>query len=104
MGYFTLKESLKVKSPIVDINHYLNSVLPAFDSLNKELFLGFHLIDIFSDCFFFNIIKYKDAEAKAVHFNKLENVYQDFFNNFNTVFIISDTSIKNNIVISVSHI
>jgi len=104
MSCFTSRQSLKVKSPIVDINHHLNQVLLAFDSLSKELFSGFHSVDIFSDCFFFNIIKCKDAEARPAHLNKLENVYQGFSNNPDTVFIISNTSVKNNTVTSVSHI
>ena len=39
------KQSLKIKSPIMDINHHLNEVLLAFDSMNKELSLGFCLVD-----------------------------------------------------------
>jgi len=59
----------------VNINHYLNQVLPVFDSLNKELASGFQSIDTFSDHFYFNIVKYKDAKARAFHLNKLKNVY-----------------------------
>ncbi len=39
ISYLTSKQK-KIKSPIVDINHHLNQVLPAFDSLNKGLLLG----------------------------------------------------------------
>ena len=35
---------------------------------------------------------------------KLENIYRISKNNPNTLFIVSDTSIKNNIAISVIHI
>jgi len=49
------------------------------------------------------IVKYKDAEVRAAHLNKLENVYQSSSNSSETIFIISDTSVKNNIATSVSH-
>ena len=34
--------------------------------MNKELFSGFHLVDTFSNCFSFNIVKYKDTEAELL--------------------------------------
>ena len=42
----TPKQNQKIKSSIIDINHHLNQVLPAFGNLNKELSPGFHLVDI----------------------------------------------------------
>ena len=46
-----LKQRLKIKSSIVDVNNCLNSILPAFNSLHKELSSGFYLVDIFQNCF-----------------------------------------------------
>jgi len=98
------KQNQKIKSSIVDINHCLNQVLPVFDNLNKELSLGFCLVDTFSDYCSFNIVKHKDAKARIAHLNKLENIYRALKNNPDTLFIIIDTSVKNNIVMSVTHI
>jgi len=100
----TFKQNLKIKSPIVDINHCLNQILPAFDNLNKELSPGFCLVDIFPNCFSFNVVKCKDAKARTAHLNKLENVYRASKDDPNTLFIISDASLKNNIATSVTHI
>jgi len=75
MNHLTPKQSQKIKSPIVDINHHFNQVLPVFDNLNKELSPGFQLINISSDHFFFNTVKCKDVKARAAHLNKLENIY-----------------------------
>ena len=47
--HLTTKQHLKIKSPIVNIKNHLNEVFLAFDSLNKELSPGFHLVDDFSD-------------------------------------------------------
>jgi len=60
----TPKQLLKVKSPIVNTNNHLNEVFPSFDSLNKELSSGFHLVDTFSDHFSFYSVNRKDADAK----------------------------------------
>jgi len=98
------KQNQKIKSPIIDINHRLNQVLPAFDNLNKKLSPGFCLVDTFSNCFSFNIVKHKDAKARIAYLNKLENVYKASKNNPDTLFIITDASVKNNIATSVIHI
>ena len=37
----------------MDINNCLNKVLHSFDSLDKELSLGFHLVNTFLDHFSF---------------------------------------------------
>ena len=41
---------------------------------------------------------------RTAHLNQLKNVYQRSSNSHDIIFIISDTSVKNNIVISVSYI
>ena len=53
------KQHLKIKSCIMDTNNYLNKVFSPFNSLNKELYLGFHLIDIFSNYFSFISVNQK---------------------------------------------
>jgi len=43
-------------------------------------------------------------KQETIHLNKLENVYQCFSNILETVFIISDISVKNNITTSIFYI
>ena len=100
----TFKQNLKIKSPIVDINYCLNQILLVFNNLNKELSPGFCLVDTFSNCFSFNVVKYKDTKVRTTHLNKLKNIYRASKDDPNTLFIISDMSLKNNVVISVTHI
>jgi len=100
----TIKQNQKIKSLIVNINHWFNQILPALNSTNKKLFPGFQLVDTFYDCFSFNTVECKDAEARTAHLNKLKNIYQNSSINPNIVSIISDASVKNNIAMSVSHI
>ena len=89
---------------IIDINHCINQVLPVFDILNKELSPDFWLVNTFSNCFSWNIMKCKDVKARTIHLNNLNNIYQDSSNSPDTIFIISDASVKNNIVTSISYI
>jgi len=51
--HLTPNQLLKIKNPVVNSNNHLNEVFPSFDSLNKELSSSFHLVDTFSDHFFF---------------------------------------------------
>ena len=61
-------------------------------------------MDTFSNYFSFNTVKYKDAKARTAHLNQFKNVYQRSSNSHDIIFIISDTSVKNNIVTSISYI
>ena len=101
MFFLTQKQHLKTKSSIVDSNNYLNKVFPSF---NKEFPLGFFLVDTFSDCFLFNIVNCKDIKAKTAYQKKLNKIFDDSISNPNTVIVISDASIKNNVATSSSYI
>ena len=46
----------------------------------------------------------KDADIKISHYDKLDKIYKDSLLNPNTVLIISDISIKNNVILSILHI
>ena len=52
-SHLTPNQLLKIKNSVVNTNNHLNEVFPSFDSLNKELSSSFHLVDTFSDHFFF---------------------------------------------------
>ena len=104
MSYLISKQYLKIKSLIVDINNCLNKVFPAFDSLNKELFPSFHLVDNFPSYFSFYSVNWRNTNAKAAYWNKLNDIYKIFSINQNTILIISDMSVKNNIITLVLHI
>ena len=99
-----LKQQAKIKSLIIDINNCLNEVLSSFDSLNIKLSSGFRLVDTFSDCFSFTSVNCNDINALKNHHFRLDRIYKDFLNNQDTIFIIVDTSIKNNIATLVFHI
>ena len=70
----------------------------------KELFLGFCLVDMFSDHFHFHTVDYKDIKAKSTHQKKLGKIFNNSTSNSNTILVISNASIKNNIATSILHI
>jgi len=88
----TLKQGLKIKSSIVDAN---NRLIGIFNSLHKELSSSFRFVDTFQNHFSFNSVDWKIDEAKCAH---LQKVFEE------TVVIISDASIKNQVATSIAHI
>ena len=98
------KQQLKVKSSIVDTNNYLNGIFSSFDSLHKELSPSFRLVDSFSDHFYFHTVNHKDKERKEAYLHKLNKICEDILSDSNTIIVISDTSIKNNVTISILHV
>jgi len=88
----------------MDTNNWLNEIFSSFDSLNKEFSLGFHLTDIFSDCFSFISVNSKDLEVLFTYQNKLDNIYRNSLANHGTMLIVLDASIKNNVAILIFHI
>ena len=100
----TSKQCLKIKSFIVNTNNHLNGVFPSFDSLNKEFSPRFRLIDIFSSWLSFHWANCKDKESRAAHIYKLNEVILHVSLSANTVIVVSDVSIRNNIATFIAHI
>ena len=63
---------------------------------------------MFDRHFFWSIsflsVNQKDTDTLRTHCNRLNNIYKDSLNNQNTILIIANTSIKNNITTLVSHV
>jgi len=100
----TSKQRLKIKSSIVDANNYLNGIFSSFDFLNSKFSPESRLVDIFSSCFSFYQADCKDKETKASYLCKLNNIVFNALYYSNSITIVSDTRIKNNITISIVHI
>ena len=99
----TAKQQTAIKSSTVDINNHLNENFPSFDSLNREIHLGNRLVNSFSDCFSFYKANYSSEESKSHYYSCLDNiVFTTSFKLF-IVVVISDASIKNNIVMFITH-
>jgi len=100
----TSKQQLKIKSSVIHINNCLNGVFSAFDSLNNEFSLDFHLIDIFSSCFSFHHANHRNKKSKVTHICRLDECIFKASTDFKSVVIISDTSIKNNVTTFITYV
>ena len=101
---FTEKQRLKIKSSVVDTNNYLNEIHPSFNRLHRELSPGVCLCDNLSNCFSFHKVDKKKPENIHNYLKSLDELLFNSSLNPNIVIIIADTSIRKNIVTSVSHI
>ena len=95
---------IKLKSFIVNTNNYLNRILSSFDSFYKELSPSFQLVDNFSDHFSFHTVNPKDKDITNIYLCKHDKVLEDSLVVYKTVIIISNTSIKNNIAMTISYV
>ena len=100
----TSKQQEKIKSSIIDTNNCLNGIFSSFNSLNSEFHPGSKLIDIFSSHFSFYKANYHNKETRTAYCNKLDNLILNVSLKSNTIIVISDASIKNNIAISIVYI
>ena len=100
----TAKQRQKIKRSITDANSHLNSLFPAFNTLNSEFSPGFQLSDKFPSHFSFHQANHKNKESKDSHLHKLDHLFDSLRMDFNTVIVISNASLKDNVTMSISHI
>ena len=104
LEYIISKQQAATKSSIVDANSHLNGIFLSFDSLNKEFYLENRLVDSFSNCFSCHKADYSSEGSKSHHCSLLDNIMLNTSSNLSIVIVVSDTSIKNNVNISIAHI
>jgi len=95
---------IKLKSFIVNTNDYLNKILSSFNSFYKKLSLSFQLVDNFSDYFSFYIVNSKDKDITDTYLCKHDKVLEDSLVVYKIVIIISNTSIKDNVAMTISYV
>jgi len=77
-----------------------NKFLSSFDPFNQEFSLGNCLIDSFSNRFPFHLWE----KSIKIHIKYLDDIILTASSNSFLAIVISDTSIKNHIAMSISHI
>jgi len=77
-----------------------NEFFPSFSFFNEEFKLGNHLIDLFSDCFYFH----PHSSNTKKHIKKLDDITLRTSSNPSSTIVVSDASIMNHVTTSISHI
>jgi len=104
LGTLTFRQCQKLKNHVVNSNDCLNSLFSSFNSLHKEISSSFHLVDNFSDCFSFHTVNCRDKDVAKAYLQNLNRTIEDFCIDPETIIIIFDASIKNNVITSISHV
>ena len=91
-----------VKGYLMDLHNKLYGVFPFFSPLNLEFNLGSRIIDIFPDQFSFNLAN--KTKNKLLCSQQLDNMTIQSSLSPHMEIVVFNTSIKNNIATSVSHI
>ena len=93
-----------IRSPIVDMNNRFNEVFPLFDSYNSKFFSGTRIIDILSSCFSFHPLNKHSKDNLTSRSCQLDNLAIMSSENSSYTLVVTNTSIKFNVAISITHI
>ena len=86
------------------MDNWFNEVFPSFNPLNSEFVPGYRIIDFFPSYFLFNLFSKCNNDILKSWICHLDNMTIKSSNNISHTLIITDASIKNNIITSISHI
>jgi len=101
----TNHQKTATKSHLIDSCTKSYGIFLSFSPLNQEFSPGSCIIDIFPDCFSFNLVTKKDKEKNdKTHAQELDNMVLHNSSSPLTALVITDASIKNDIATSISHI
>jgi len=100
IDYLIAKQRIQLKSPLIDVDNKCNEFFPFFSFFNKKFEPGNRLIDLFSDHFSF----YLHSSNLKKHIEKLDEFAFRASSNSSSTIVVSDTSIKNHVTTSISHI
>ena len=93
-----------IKGSIIDMDNRFNEVFPLFDTLNKEFSPGSHIIDIFPGYFSFHPYnKHSNVNLKFCTCQLNNLAIASSLDHLCTL-VVTNASIKNNVVTSITHI
>ena len=93
-----------LKSHVIDIDNRFNEVFPAFDPINPELQPGNRIIDTFPNHFSFHTFSRSNDPSFKSCIQQLDVLVIEFSTSLSNALMITDGSVKNNVVSSIVHI
>ena len=104
IGSLTSHQRALTKGHLIDSSNKSYGIFPSFSPLDPEFLPGHHIIDKFSNRFLFNLVNKNEKNHKKTRGQELDELTLHCFSDPNTVLVISDASVKNDIATSISHI
>ena len=105
IGSLTTHQKALTKGHLIDMSIKSHGIFPSFSPLDPKFFPGCRTIDNFSNCFSFNLVnKEKEKNHKKTHTQELDEMVLHNSSSPLSTIVITDTSIKNDIAMSISHV
>ena len=104
IGSLTNHQRFLIKEHLVNSSIKSYGIFSSFSSLDPEFFPGHRIINNFSNRFSFNLANKKEKNQNKIHNQELDNIVLRCSFEPNTAFVITDTSIKNDIATSILYI
>ena len=104
IGSLTNRQRTLTKGHLIDMCIKAYGIFPSFSPLNSEFSPGHCIIDNFSDRFSFNLVNKKEKEINKIRAQELDDMVLRNSSLPHTALVITDTSIKNNIAMSILHV
>ena len=82
----------------------MNEIFHSFNSFSSKFSLGNRLLDIFPSYFSFYLLERKNIERKKAYIYKLNKIILQILADSRIAVIISNVSIKNQVVMFIAHI
>jgi len=99
-----IKQQTNIKGSLVDTDNRFNRVFLFFSLFHYEFSPENRLINVFSNHFSFHSLNKKSNQDIKSHLFKLDNITLQALSDYYLVVVVTDTSIKNQMAISISHV
>jgi len=104
LDLLTKRQDEMLKDPIVNMNNRFNEVFSSFNPLNFEFSPGSRIIDTLSSHFSFHPFSKQGKNSLLSHLHQLDNLAVVSSKNPLYTLVVTDVSIRNNVVTSIVHI
>ena len=104
LDLLTKHQGEMIKGPIIDMNNRFNKVFPSFDSLNSEFSPGNRIINTLSSCFSFHPFSKQSKDSLLSCSHQLDNLAIVSSKNPLYALVVTNASIRNNVITSIAHI
>ena len=104
LSFLTRYQHDLIRDHLVDMDNQFNKVFPFFDPLNPEFNSGNRIINSFSNHFSFHSVSKSNDHLFKNCIQQLNNLAIELSNTLSNTLIIIDTSVKNNVTLSIAYI